>query len=102
MCCQQLRSRRLSSASSISIGIGVDPFAVCFKVGHGNAKSNIAEVLAAAFCERQPDLTVSNDWHKTARYFLPGRLVDVIAWRFFRVRLENFSHTTEGTENEKC
>eukprot|EP00903_Cladosiphon_okamuranus_P008240 g7933.t1 len=26
-------------------------------VGHGNAKSNIAEVLAAALCERQPSLT---------------------------------------------
>ncbi|CAM9968428.1 unnamed protein product, partial [Ectocarpus sp. 12 AP-2014] len=26
-------------------------------VGHGNAKSNIAEVLASALCERQPGLT---------------------------------------------
>ncbi|CAM9199044.1 unnamed protein product [Ectocarpus fasciculatus] len=26
-------------------------------VGHGNAKSNIAEVLASALCERQPALT---------------------------------------------
>lgn len=26
-------------------------------VGHGNAKSNLAESLAAALCDRQPDLT---------------------------------------------
>ncbi len=28
------------------------------QVGHGNSKSNIAEVLAAALCKRQPALTV--------------------------------------------
>lgn len=34
-------------------------FPLCVaQVGHGNAKSNIAEVLAAALCERQPSLTV--------------------------------------------
>ena len=31
-----------------------------FQVGHGNAKSNIAEVLAVALCERNPSLAVSD------------------------------------------
>lgn len=39
------------------------------QVGHGNAKSNIAEVLAAALCERQPSLTVSRvqPWYRSSR-----------------------------------
>lgn len=30
------------------------------KVGHGNAKSNLAEAFATALCSRHPELTVRN------------------------------------------
>lgn len=34
-------------------------FFPAWQVGHGNAKSNLAEGLATALCTRQPHLTVS-------------------------------------------